>query len=184
MFFGRKDEDHLVWPCRGHSPLLPVTGQEGGFDARGRAVDARGSGQDGDIRSGVPWPWPRFVVDGDSVLDRLTSIEWTRAADFAGGLTSWEEALEAVRALNRRSGAARGWRLPTINELESLVDARTHDPALPRDHPFEGPQEAYWSSTTSAYEPDWSMALYLDKGAVGVGMKKGRYFSVWPVRRT
>ena len=34
---------------------------------------------------------------------------------------------------------------------------------------------------TSAFEPDWAWALYLDKGAVGVGQKAGAYFHVWPV---
>jgi hypothetical protein len=40
---------------------------------------------------------------------------------------------------------------------------------------------AYWSSTTSAFEPDWAWALYLDNGAVGVGQKRGRHFNVWAV---
>jgi hypothetical protein len=180
MFFGGKGEDHLVWPCRGRSPVLPVTGQEGGFDTGERPV--ADEGKDGAPLTGVPWPRPRFAVGDGSVLDRLTGLEWWPLADLTGGLVTWEEAFEAVGALDRRDAAGDRWRVPTINELESLVDARTHDPALPRDHPFESPQGAYWSSTTSAYDPDWSMALYLDKGAVGVGMKKGRHFPVWPVR--
>lgn len=183
MFFGRKDEDHLVWPCRGRTRLLPATGQDACFDADGRPISAAGTGQDGELRMGVRWPRPRFVAGKKAVLDRLTGLHWMRRADLTERLTRWEEALEAVRHIDsERLGPADGWRLPTINELESLVDARTCDPALPGGHPFTGTQEAYWSSTTSAYEPDWCMALYLDKGAVGVGMKKGRYFSVWPVR--
>jgi len=39
-------------------------------------------------------------------------------------------------------------------------------------------REAYWSSTTGTYEPDWARALYLDKGAVGVGQKAGAHFHV------
>jgi hypothetical protein len=31
------------------------------------------------------------------------------------------------------------------------------------------------------FEPDWAWALYLTKGAVGVGQKKGAHFSVWAV---
>ena len=42
-------------------------------------------------------------------------------------------------------------------------------------------RESYWSSTTSMFEPDWAWALYLEKGAVGVGQKSGRHFHVWPV---
>lgn len=42
--------------------------------------------------------------------------------------------------------------------------------------------DVYWSSTTSLYEPDWAWALYLDKGAVGVGQKTQAIFHVWIVR--
>lgn len=37
--------------------------------------------------------------------------------------------------------------------------------------PFEQLQDVYWSSITSVYEADWACALYLDKGALGVGHK-------------
>ena len=53
---------------------------------------------------------------------------------------------------------------------------------LPAGHPFEDVQEAYRSSTTSMFEADWAWALYLLKGAVGVGRKSGAHFSVWAVR--
>jgi len=38
------------------------------------------------------------------------------------------------------------WRLPTINEQESLVGASAHTPALPSDHPFADLEDACWSS--------------------------------------
>jgi len=65
--------------------------------------------------------------------------------------------------------------------LESLVDSSTHSPALPGNHPFAEVREVYWSSTTSFYEPDWAWALYLEKGALGVGVKANRTFHAWPV---
>jgi hypothetical protein len=71
--------------------------------------------------------------------------------------------------------------MPSINELESLVDASTHTPALPLDQPFFDIAEAYWSSTTSVFETDWAYVLYLKKGAVGVGYKKNSDFALWPV---
>jgi hypothetical protein len=43
-------------------------------------------------------------------------------------------------------------------------------------------QDGYWSSTTSTYEPDWAWALYLDKGAIGVGQKRGKHFHVMALR--
>jgi len=86
-----------------------------------------------------------------------------------------------VTELNRQRDVAYSWRLPNINELESLVDCSAHSPALPHGHPFTEVREGYWSSTTSMFEPDWAWALYLTKGAVGVGQKKGAHFSVWGV---
>ncbi len=54
--------------------------------------------------------------------------------------------------------------------------------ALPAGADFEALRPAYWSSTTSLFEPDWAWVLYLDAGAVGVGQKKGAHFHVWAVR--
>jgi hypothetical protein len=87
----------------------------------------------------------------------------------------------AVERLNQSAKDRVVWRLPNINELESLVDCDMHSPALQSGHPFECIQEAYWSSTTSMFEPDWAWALYLTKGAIGVGQKRGPHFSVWAV---
>ena len=80
------------------------------------------------------------------------------------------------------TGGSSDWRLPNINELESLLDCGMHSPALVAGHPFVALQDVYWSSTTSLYEPDWAWALYLDKGAVGVGQKMQAKFHMWAVR--
>lgn len=189
MFYGRKDEYHLLWPVRGESSVLPVTGQRRCFDAEGREVGCGGQempavfrGQDGEIESGCPWPVPRFDVQGETAIDRLTGLRWMRKADLAGRGVAWPDAFKAVDSLNKVGlGGSSQWRLPNINELESLVDCSAHGPALPSGHPFGEVQEVYWSSTTSVFEPDWAWALYLRKGAVGVGHKEAGHFHVWPV---
>ena len=122
------------------------------------------------------WPEPRFEEVGSIIVDRLTNLGWRSSADLTGRPSTWEEALKAVTDLNRHRGGTYSWRLPNINELESLVDCNAHSPALPQGHPFRDVREGYWSSTTSLFEPDWAWALYLTKGAVGVGQKKGRPF--------
>ena len=181
MFFGGKDQSFLVWPVRGRSPVLAATGQTRCHDTHGKPRPCPGSGQDGETQSGLPWPQPRFASDGESVVDILTGLRWLRTTDLGNGPVAWKEALSAVRSLNATSLGAYGWRLPNINELESLVDCNAHGPSLTLGHPFHCVRDAYWSSTTSLYEPDWAWALYLDKGAVGVGQKAGRHFHVWPV---
>ena len=108
--------------------------------------------------------------------DLLTGLLWTRSTDQCG-VCAWEDALREAKERNKKG---RKWRLPTIRELESLVDAEHHNPALP-EHPFTDIREAYWSSTSSAYAPDWAYCLYLHKGAVGVGFKTKREFHAWLV---
>ncbi|SFJ74442.1 Protein of unknown function [Desulfomicrobium apsheronum] len=177
MFYGDKTRDAMVWPVRGESPLLARTGQLTCHNVAGNVVDYEGTGQDAELLKGAAWPEPRFAPEDAGVRDLLTGLLWTSSADLCGVCT-WEEALEAAR---RHRASDLRWRLPNIRELESLVDAERHDPALPAGHPFENPQEAYWSSTSSAYSPDWAYCLYLHKGAVGVGFKTKREFHAWLV---
>ena len=183
MFYGRKDQEYLCWPvCGAGNGLLPRTGQRHCVDAGGVVVDCRGLCQDGELQTGAPWPDPRFTVTGEVVRDRLTGLAWARRADPGGEPVAWQEALDRVSAWNDEHGTAQlVWRLPTINELASLVDCDAHSPALPAGHPFIGLQDGYWSATTSFFECDWAWVLYLDKGACGVGHKPGRTFFLWPV---
>lgn len=183
MFYGRKTQSFLFWPVRGGgSGILPATGQERCYDETGAERPCAGTGEDGETRTGTLRPSPRFVAAEETVVDRLTGLEWSRLADVAGHPTTWVEALAAAASFGGVIGSAGGWRLPNINELESLVDVGAHEPALPRGHPFRCVRDGYWSSTTSLYEPDWAWALYLDKGGVGVGRKRGAHFHAWAVR--
>lgn len=181
MFYGGKDQSFLVWPVRGRgNGVLPVTGQTRCYSEAGDAISCADTGQDGEFAHGCPWPSPRFEVLRETVIDRLTNLHWRRAADLVGEVT-WAQALAAVARMNEQPGALHVWRLPNINELESLVDCSMYGPALPAAHPFATVKDVYWSSTTSLYEPDWAWALYLNKGAVGVGQKTQAHFHVWAV---
>lgn len=183
IFYGKKDSRYLAWPvCGQGNGLIPKTGQTSCFDDSGKPVPCKDTGQDADTDTGRAWPNPRFEPAGDTVQDRLTGLTWTRNADLARGMTAWQDALALVAEMNREKSHDRAnWRLPTIVEMEYLTDASQHDPALPAGHPFTDVREAYWTSTTSCFEPDWSWCLYLHKGACGVGHKPGKEFFVWAV---
>ena len=182
MFYGQKTREALFWPVRGRgNGVLAATGQQFCFNEYGEKIDPAGTGQDGESALGAPWPTPRFTEQDGTVLDRLTGLYWLQDTDLCQGPVNWQQALEAVRRFAEHS-TYKDWRLPTINELESLVDADHHSPALPQGHPFTALQEGYWSSTTSFFETDWAWVLYMIKGACGVGYKPGRTFFVWPVR--
>ncbi len=135
-----------------------------------------------DPAGGGPCGADRFTVNEGAVFDACTGLTWSRDADPAGRPLAWEEALSAIRAYNGAAGAGRGdWRLPNIRELESLVDLGFHSPALTAGHPFVNVRDAYWSSTTSVYEPRYAWTLYGRDGYVGVGFKPRADFYAWPV---
>ncbi len=89
---------------------LPQTGQNKCYEANGAEVACTGTGQDGDIQSGVAWMTPRFISDGASTMtDSLTGLMWTKdanapgpAACSPGAAKTWQGALDYVNCLNSK----------------------------------------------------------------------------------
>jgi len=175
---------------------LPQTGQTTKFAA----------GDDGDIQAGEAWPIPRFTDNGDgTVTDNLTGLMWLKnanciATSYPGfdtdgttgdGAVTWQHALDFVAGINNGTylncGAGHtDWRLPNINELESLFNASGGGTSAWLNY-FQGINNVqnyyYWSSTTRAGTPDaaWVFEMWLDfLGFIG---KTNPVFA-WPVRGT
>jgi hypothetical protein len=179
----------------GGTVQLAQTGQKSCWNALEGRISCAGTGQDGELRAGVPWPNPRFTDPGDGTMrDSLTGLLWLKdttvvAADCPGSRSrSWQEALNYVKCLNTKNYLLHNdWRLPNVLELESLVNAETTDNAtwLTSQGFTLPPNEtslSYWSSTTSAYW-DTSFAFVLsihDKDVYGVD--KDSPDDIWPVR--
>ena len=118
----------------------------------------------------------RFVVleafQGAAVLDKETGLVWQRSADRNrdGAVTdldrvSWLNALFVCRGLE--VGNRKGWRLPTIDELSTLTDPSTANPALPGGHPFEIPSEpdqGFWSANTYVGSAALALAMFPASG--------------------
>jgi len=182
MFYGQKDQYCLFWPVRGKgNSMVHSTGQKKCYDASGAEINCSQSGQDGEFQYGSTCPSPRFAISENTVIDIMTGITWLRQADISDKPLSWRQAFSLIDEINhRRLHGVANWRLPDINMLASLADCSEARPALATGHPFTGLRDVYWSSTTSFFETDWAWALYLEKGALGVGHKKGESFFVWP----
>ena len=71
------------------------------------------------------------------------------------------------------------WRVPTIEELTTLVDYSEHSPAMSKNCPFKN-ASSYWSSTTYAYYP--GSAWYVDFSDGYVDGYYGKYGSAMYVR--
>lgn len=82
-----------------------------------------------------------------AVLDRETGLIWERTPSATRQL--WESAQVVCNTLV--VGNRKGWRLPTLQELASLVDptVATPGPTLPAGHPFTAMGDIYWSATSA-----------------------------------
>jgi hypothetical protein len=161
---------------------LPKTGQTKCYDTAGNEIPCTGTGQDGEIQAGVPWPEPRFTDNGDgTITDNLTGLMWTKDANLPGGYKTWQQALDYCN--NLTLGGYTDWRLPNVNELESLFNcAEVNTATWLNSQGFTKVQAIdYWSSTTYAYDPGYAWFVYMGRG-IQYGSKSYYSFYVWPVR--
>ena len=135
----------------------------------------------------------RFIVltnmNSAAVLDRETGLVWEKSPTTT--LFEWSSASAPAAADHCNgltTGNRKGWRLPTIQELASLVDP-TQSPSLPSGHPFTNVSfnSFYWSATTANFNTAFAWNILFDSGGVeNIDPKGGgtvfSFNSVWCVR--
>lgn len=164
------------------SAELPRTGQRTCYDQEGNIISHEGTGQDGDLQAGRIWPEPRFQDNGDgTITDLLTDLMWLKNGSCLGWL-SWQAAMNAARELNSMGRVEkhcagltvsyRDWSLPSIQELETLLNAEEKDPySFLNFYGFQGVQpDSYWSSTAGP-NPYSAWLLHFDSAEVLAGGK-------------
>ncbi len=122
----------------------------------------------------------RFTDDNDgTIVDTKTNLIWLKNANRFGKQT-WEKAAECCHSLDTEFLS--GWRLPTVKELQSLVDYNHYCPSLPSNNPFIDVQlYTYWSNmpVTDNRFNVWYVSLR--DGNFGT-INKTYFLCVWPVR--
>ena len=105
----------------------------------------------------------RFLVltnwNSEAVLDKETGLVWERSP--ATTTHTWSDA--RFQCTGRTTGNRKGWRLPSVHELASLVhptvaQARPSRRAIPLR---TSSRTGYWSATTNAESPTnaWAREL-------------------------
>lgn len=123
----------------------------------------------------------RFTVlaafNNEAVRDNETGLVWERSPVATAYI--WHNTPCAIRAI----GGRKGWRLPSIPELTSLIDSSVGSaPFLPNGHPFLNVQSGhYWSGSTLADNPNWAWYARLDIDYVAQDLKTVEKYS-WCVR--
>ena len=163
----------------------PETGQTTCTDTAGTVIACAGTGQDGDLKAGVAWPSPRFTVGTgatlDCVTDTLTGLMWVKAPSAVAA--TWANALTAANDLTLCGFT--DWRLPNVNELESLVNSEVDNQAIFLNAPAQGfgnvQAVRYWSSSSYAGNAADAWVVSMSDGLVLADGKASSGF-VWPVR--
>ncbi len=121
------------------------------------------------------------MLDNLAVLDRETGLVWERFPDLIN--IAWTGAPWYCNS--KKVGGRYGWRLPSIEQLISLIDDAETGARLPQGHPFKGihydPNNGYWTSTTYESKPSYAVLVQFTEAPLGMAFKeKGR--NVWCVR--
>jgi hypothetical protein len=99
-------------------------------------------------------PNPRFAiynsgaqsdVTDDVVFDKETGLTWERSP--APDKRPWDNAI--LYSYAKAIAGRKGWRLPAIEELLSLVDPTQNNPTLPVGHPFINVKTDYYYSSST-----------------------------------
>lgn len=132
--------------------FMPATGQQKSLAPR----------DDGAVKAGLAWTAKRFVANQDGTIsDTLTGLMWEQTP--ATTQMGWTEAAGLCRKL--RTGGYQDWRLPHIQELESLVNYDQESAAYLNGCGFSGLvngydwASAYWSADETHVQPGtfWTM---------------------------
>lgn len=161
---------------------LPQTGQTKCYDSLGTEINCTGTGQDGELRAGVAWTFPRTIINSDqTITDTFTGLIWSRNALLASQLT-WQQALDYIKALNYQNYLGyNDWRLPNVIELRSLSKYQSDPVAWLNSLGFINTNyPSYWSSTSSANNPPY--VWNVDISGSHMLVNKSYLSSVLPVR--
>jgi hypothetical protein len=147
-------------------------------------IDCIGTGQDGEMRPGVSNQFENN--NNGTITDKRTTLQWEVLTDNGDPLHDWDDfsylwagAFGKVQDLNEISFAGHNdWRVPTIKELQTLVNFSAYNPAA--FQPFSSECMAgcdstecsctkaanYWTSTSYQNSPQLAWAVQMQTGVV------------------
>ncbi len=128
----------------------------------------------------------RFDDRGDgTVLDTKTNLMWLKDAAMAE--VPAQVANSVVHEMNIKQRENHGysdWRIPSVDEMLSIVDATEVYPALPEGNPFSGVRSSgYWTSTGGFNMAGYAWVVDLANGATSFKLTSYcNFYGIWPVR--
>ncbi len=114
------------------------------------------------------------ALDNHQVLDQSTGLTWQQAGSPYP--LTWQQAKAYIQELNRGQSAGFGsWRLPTIDELMSIVTRPSQGLDLCMEPVFDSSQKWLWSADKCSFKAAWYLSM--DLGFVSWQDITGYYFA-------
>ncbi len=126
----------------------------------------------------------KCMTGGEAVLDNQTGLIWLRDTRFDKETVPWQEAADFCQSFEL--GNKKDWRLPTRDELITLLDTSNSSPAFPDGHPFKLREAAsrgdgsYWTSTEYGDDGKSAVRIVVGSGTVSYDLKVFDS-GIWPV---
>lgn len=111
-----------------------------------------------------------YTNNGNGTITQGTGLMWQKEDDNRA--MKWEEAISYCEGLSL--GGYTDWRLPNIEELQSIVD-RKWFPTIDLTY-LNTKTSYYWSSTTSAYHSSNAWLVSFAYGDFGINNKSMYYY--------
>ena len=137
---------------------------------------------------------PRFIFTAHTLQDNETNLMWALNGAVTDQTYSFIDAEEYIFQLNKeRFAGHRDWRLPTREELMSLVEhvkkkgfmgkdpATTVAEGMRRMGIVKAKATEYWTATTNLFDASEAWYVSLVDGT-SCAADRTIYFSIWPVR--
>jgi len=112
-------------------------------------------------------------IEEEEPVYTIGNLQWTQTI----GKMTWINAVEYCDKLNY--GGYQDWRLPTINEIFTIIDYNKYEPACKIEECYLA---GYWSSTTDANGEIYAWRVNFNLGDINLGNKFNDYY-VMAVRR-
>ncbi len=101
-----------------------------------------------------------FIDNNDgTVTDTKTGLMWQQSG---GGRMTWENAITYCEELH--FAYKNDWRLPSKNELQSIIDYNKYEPAV--DATIDCTNASYWTSTSYARNNIYAWSVSLRSGFI------------------
>lgn len=109
----------------------------------------------------------------ETVIDAARNLMWSRAP-LTRERKSFADAEAACAAC--RIGGFDDWHLPTVDELQTLIDRTRYNPAIDTTRFPATPARFFWSSSPDASDPDYAWIVNFYYGNVNLNPRRAHAF--------